>query len=77
MSRQETMQLIDSDTRKPLVLGQSVYLSDGRAELISWQTPHKPSSTGRVTVRLSDGKTREYFPSVIGAEFFPRHDQED
>ena len=33
--------------------------------------PHKPSSTGRVWVRLADDSTwnREFFPSVFGMEW--------
>lgn len=40
-----------------------------KAKLISWTEPHKPSSSGRVYVEWENGRTGEYFPSVIGGNF--------
>jgi len=37
--------------------------------------PHKPSSSGKVTVMESTGGTSEYFVGVIGAKWIEREDQ--
>ena len=44
--------------------GDTVTLTGGRA-------PHKPSSTGRVYVRLSNGVYGEFFPGVIDLVWVP------
>jgi hypothetical protein len=38
------------------------------AVLEMWRAPHKPSSTGKVFVRMGTAQ-REFYPSVIGGEF--------
>jgi hypothetical protein len=43
--------------------------------LIGIEKPHKPSSTGRVTVRMDSGYESSFYPSVIGAEWIERDDQ--
>ena len=65
------MQLINTTTREPLQLGDIVETFRGeRAILLGMAEPHKPSSTGRVYIQLDDSRaSREFFPSVIGAEW--------
>ena len=65
------MQLINTATREPLQLGDIVETFRGeRAILLGMAEPHKPSSTGRVYIQLDDSRaSREFFPSVIGAEW--------
>jgi hypothetical protein len=50
-----------------VTIGQRILTFRGEmVEVTGWKTPHKPSSEGRVHVRLADGASREFFPSVIG-----------
>lgn len=71
------MRLIYSDTKQPARLGDQVQTFRGeRAILLGIQEPHKPSSTGRVYIEFNgSGCAREFFPSVIGAEWIERGDQ--
>lgn len=70
------MRLIYTDTGAPVQLGDQVQTFRGeRAILLGIGEPHKPSSTGRVYIQLADsGASREFFPSVIGAEWIERGD---
>jgi hypothetical protein len=80
---QITMTLIDSQTREPLTIGQTVTTFRGdQYVLTGWMAPHKPEASGKVYVQgvpnVFDAKqpvTREFYASVIGAEFFPRTDR--
>jgi hypothetical protein len=65
------LRLVNTSTGKPLKLGDAVETFRGeRAILLGIAEPHKPASTGRVYIQF-DGTTyaREFFPSVIGAEW--------
>jgi len=62
--------LINKETRKEVKEG--AIITDFRGDtavLVGFREPHKPSSTGRVSVK-EDGSSfaREYFPSVFGLE---------
>ena len=62
--------LINKETREEVKEGAIV--TDFRGDksiLIGFTEPHKPSSTGRVSVK-EDGScfAKEYFPSVFGLE---------
>jgi hypothetical protein len=65
------MKLIKETTGQELKIGDTVKTFDGEeAVLKGFREPHKPSSTGRVYVRLSERSfDEEFFPSVIGAKF--------
>ncbi len=53
-----------------LEMGEQVTTSRGEpATLTHGRPPHKPSSQGFVTVRFEDGTVREYYASVIDAEW--------
>jgi hypothetical protein len=70
------MRLIYTNTGAPAMLGDIVETFRGeRAILLGIQQPHKPASTGRVYIQLDDSRaSREFFPSVIGAEWIERGD---
>jgi len=60
------MKLIKEDGSEVSV-GQRVFTFRGElVEILSFNPPHKPSSSGRVYVKFADGSTREFFPSVVG-----------
>lgn len=63
------MRLVDEATQNEIKVGDIVKTFRGKSVTVEgMREPHKPSSTGRVTVRTLDGKqVREYFPGVIGA----------
>ena len=66
------MQLINTTTRQPINTGAIVQDFHGtRWVLEGGRPPHKPSSTGFVWVRSVDGRglSREFYPSVIGAQW--------
>ena len=71
------MKLIYTNTGAPAKLGDIVETFRGeRAVLLGIQEPHKPASTGRVYIQLADSRaSREFFPSVIGAEWIERGDR--
>lgn len=65
--------LINIETGKEIKVGDVVITFRGEfAELLSFTSPHKPSSTGRVYIQSFNNESslarREYFPSVIGAK---------
>jgi hypothetical protein len=70
------MKLIYTNTGAPAKLGDTVETFRGeRAILLGIQEPHKPASTGRVYIQLDGSRaSREFFPSVIGAEWVGRGD---
>lgn len=69
------MQLVRTDTRKPVKLGDTLTSFRGEAvELVGIIKPHKPESTGRVIVQ--GGGQGQYFPSVFGLEWEGRTDQD-
>lgn len=55
----------------PAETGMEVTMNNSeKGKLVDWRRPHKPSSTGRVYVSVENSTSvREYFPSVIGAEW--------
>ena len=70
------MQLVYSDTHKPVETGDIIDLRDGKAVVVYVREPHKPASTGRVGIKYVENKwSMEYFPNVIGAEWIGRTDQ--
>ena len=66
------MKLLNQKTGEPIKTGAIVWTSDGvRWVLEGGREPHKPSSTGFVWLRSTDGRglSREFYPFVIGAEW--------
>lgn len=67
--------LVSKETGEPIQFDDEVIVDteEGRVTVTGGYAPHKPGSTGRVHVRIqteSGGDYhREWFPSVIGAEW--------
>lgn len=61
-------------------IGDRVVLDSGPATVTYFAKPHKPESSGRVSVTFISGPhvghTHEYYVSVIGAKWIEREDQE-
>lgn len=87
----KTPQLIYSDTREPVQVGDLVDITKWRhfapddipfeqrefVTVHSFDHPHKPSSSGKVLVReYPSGPLREVYVSVIGAEWINRNDRD-
>lgn len=69
------MVLVDARTGDPICAGsERLAGKTGRVVVTGGEPPLHRGSTGRVRVveRLS-GLTREYFPSVVGAEWIEEH----
>jgi hypothetical protein len=63
------MRLVDRATGEQLSRGDKVETFRGeRGRLQDFRAPHKPSSSGRIWVKIGD-YVAEFFPSVINAEF--------
>lgn len=61
---------------KEAVIGQEVSTRNEIGILKGWAEPYKPSSTGRVYVKLDgDDHDSSFFPSVIGGEWTGRTDR--
>jgi hypothetical protein len=73
------MQLIYAATGKPVQVGDIVTLSDGGQAVVEFfREPHKPSSSGHVSVSVTGGRgagSAEYYVGVIGARWIDREDQ--
>ena len=65
------MKLIYKKTGKEVELGDVVNLSEGdKAEVVYLRPPHKPGSSGKVSVKYVDKDwSQEFYVSVIGAEW--------
>ena len=50
-------------------------LTHARHKVTYFAKPHKPSSSGKVTVVNASGQESEFYVSVIGAEWIEREDQ--
>ena len=61
--------LINEETKEEIKVGTTVKtFRDEEVMLLRFTPPHKPSSTGRVTVTEKGGFIRDFFPSVINAK---------
>ncbi len=68
------MKLVYSDTQKEVNVNDRINVSGRWVTVYSFDKPHKSSSQGKVTVK--DGVDyREYYVSVIGAEWIKREDR--
>jgi hypothetical protein len=63
--------LVTADNDQPLNVGDiALTFARETVKIVAVSPPHKPSSTGHVTVEFENGgPTREYFPGVINAKF--------
>lgn len=71
MTRTVTHILVDTITGEPVSVGDIVTDFRGdEAVILGGTPPHKPSSTGRVYVRSTEGDwSGEYFPSVYNLKW--------
>ena len=74
------MRLVYKGTQQLVEVGDQI-LRDGETFTVGYfAPPHKPSSSGKVTVLLHGsygrGATAEYYVGVIGAEWIEREDRE-
>jgi len=67
------MKLVYTKTQLPVEIGDRVMIGDQEFVVDHFALPHKPSSSGRLVLRLY-GQAEEYFTSVIGAEWIERED---
>ena len=68
------MKLVYSINGLPVSVGDKVTLSDDVEVTVHYfRQPHKPASSGKVTV-MEHGTTREYYVGVIGAKWIERED---
>lgn len=71
------MRLVYKATGEEVKVGDIATMRDGtKCEITYFKPPHKSSSSGKVTVK-EDGDTfcREYYVSIIGAEWIEREDR--
>lgn len=69
------MRLVYRGTRKEVEVNDEVMVGHELTMVTGIAKPHKPSSTGRVSVHyVYKGFAMEYYPSVIGAEWIERED---
>ena len=69
------MRLVYEDTLQEVKVGDEVTL-DGEVYTVDYfRKPHKPASSGHVTVKDKDGDCAEYYVTVIGAKWIEREDQ--
>lgn len=72
------MKLVYTATGKPVTVGDIVTLRDNvKAKVAYFRPPHSAASSGKVTVQFSKDSldTREYYVSVINAEWIDRDDR--
>jgi hypothetical protein len=72
------MRLVYKKTQEPVKVGDVVPLDERQARVDHFREPHKPSSSGKVTVTVMTGEeeyVREFFVNVIGAEWIEREDR--
>jgi len=70
------MRLVYEKTGAEVKVGDIVETSRGQKVRVDFfREPHKPASSGKVVVKGADGSAREYYVSVIGAEWIEREDR--
>lgn len=71
------MRLVYKATGKEVKVGDIVTTSRGdKCEVKYFRQPHKPSSSGKVTVQFEgSNSSMEYYVSVIGAEWIEIEDR--
>ncbi len=70
------MRLIYNDSREQVKIGDEVTLRDGvKARITHFAKPHKPASSGKVSVTTEHGREHEYYVGVIAAKWIDREDR--
>lgn len=74
------MKLVYMETQKPVRVGDVVTVNGEIFEVEYFREPHSPASSGKIslTKRMRSGDfNREYYVSVVGAEWIEREDRLD
>lgn len=72
------MRLIYVANRQEVKMGDTVKVDGNLFTVNYFRPPHSTASSGKVTIQpLAGGSTREYYVSVIGAEWIEREDREE
>lgn len=73
------MKLVYIHNQMPVSVGDEVQVDGDPYEVVFFSKPHKPSSSGKITVApvgtKDFGYDREFFVQIIGAEWIEREDQ--
>jgi hypothetical protein len=75
------MRLVFKRSGREVKIGDKIDIAGGGdpAEIVEvtyFRPPHKPSSSGKVSVKdVHSGQESEFYVSVIGAEWIEREDQ--
>lgn len=70
------MRLVYTDTGKEVQLGDILFDTDGEQVTIEFfRKPHKPSSSGKMSIKGDDGHTYERYVNHYGLEWIEREDQ--
>ena len=72
------MKLVYEKSGKEVAVGDTVYLDSGAYTVSYFDKPHKPASSGKVSVRRigsEKGFSHEYYVGVIGAVWIEREDR--
>lgn len=73
------MRLIYNNYKEEVKIGDTVKLRDGETAVVEFfREPHKPSSSGKVSVTVTKGAHQhaaEYYVGVIGAKWIEREDR--
>lgn len=74
------MILVYTKNKTPVYVGDKVEIDDEPYEVKFFSKPHKPSSSGKVTMSppgFNDFEhDREFYVNIIGAEWINREDQD-
>jgi hypothetical protein len=74
------MKLVYKGTSQEVKVGDQIVTDDAVFTVEHFTKPHKPASSGKVTVKLGDKFNKlvraEFYVSVIGAEWIEREDRE-
>lgn len=71
------MRLVYKDTKKEVKIGDEVWVNGQMLTVQYFRPPHKPSSSGTVSVKLEGHTgTSEYYVNVIDAEWIEREDRQ-
>lgn len=68
------MKLVYSATQKPVIAGDSIMFEGKRAKVVYFAPPRSLASSGKVTIEVGK-QQREYYVSIIGAEWIEREDR--
>jgi len=70
------MQLVYTETQTPVQVGDITSTFRGEDVTVTYfRPPHKPASSGKISVKDENDRTAEYYVGVIGAEWINREDR--